>query len=183
MFLDHMGMVFVLMGFILLLFPLFLLKEYVFGWLIIPNDLGAFMFLFLMGLFGSLYLNKDCIRGRAPGKRLMLHVIVNYQTNEVASPVRCLIRSVTMFLLSPIEVVVILFSPNRRIGDYIAGTEVVNYDETIKGERDYKQIMLAIAYGIVATAFLILVQIVWAAVLDDTPIMEHPIWNFIPDIS
>ncbi len=179
MFLDHASMVFVLMGFMLVFFlPLFLLKKYVFGWWIMSKGVGLTLGFLLMGLFGSVYLNKDCIRGRAPGKRLMLHVIVNYGTNEIASPVRCLIRSVTMMLIAPVEIVVTLFSPNRRIGDYIAGTEVVKLDESIVGERNFKKIGLSIIYGTVACALLVFIQVVVLALFDDPTATEDMNWSF-----
>ena len=47
------------------------------------------------------------------------------KTDTVASSLKCLIRNITI-ILWPIEVIVVLVSPSRRIGDFIAGTEWPN---------------------------------------------------------
>ena len=52
------------------------------------------------------------------------------------------------------EVIFSLFSPERRIGDYLAGTKVVSDNNSLKSELKIGQILVAIIIGII---FLFLV--------------------------
>jgi uncharacterized RDD family membrane protein YckC len=68
------------------------------------------------------YLNKDFLQGRSPAKRLLgLHL--HEATGRPANELRAFLRNVT-FLLWPVEVLLVLGSP-KRLGDYVAGTQVV----------------------------------------------------------
>jgi len=78
----------------------------------------------------GIYLNKDSFRGRSPAKRILGQVVVNITTGEPAGELKCTIRNFTdIFWI--FEVIIILFNPNRRIGDLIAGTKVV------RAEKEY----------------------------------------------
>lgn len=89
---------------------------------------------FILMIFAvSLYFNKDVIQGRSIAKRALNQEVVNIKNNDVASPLKCLVRNLTI-VLWPIEVIVVLISPSRRIGDLIAGTRV----DFVSGERDSK---------------------------------------------
>lgn len=72
----------------------------------------------------SIILNKDCFNGRSVGKNLLNIRIIDCKTKEPASIIRCIIRNLTI-VFWPIEVFAILISPNRRIGDYLVNTEVI----------------------------------------------------------
>jgi uncharacterized RDD family membrane protein YckC len=61
------------------------------------------------------YLNKDFLQGRSPAKRLL-----GLSTNEL----RAFLRNVTA-MLWPVEVRLIALGCRKRLGDYIAGTQVV----------------------------------------------------------
>ena len=76
----------------------------------------------LMELF--VILNKDCINGMSAGKRTFGFKILDYQTKEIASDFQCMLRNITM-IIWPLEVLMIIINPNRRLGDYIAKTEVI----------------------------------------------------------
>src|SRR5688572_6713391 len=93
------------------------------------NDPGAEPKLFLgnyyLNIFAfSLYFNKDIFLGRSPAKRILKFQVVNASTGEPANPLRSLIRNLTI-ILWPIEAIVALINPGRRIGDYLAGTRLV----------------------------------------------------------
>lgn len=75
----------------------------------------------------AIYFAKDSIQGRSPAKRVLRLQVVKAETNQAASPLRCMIRNMTI-VIWPVEVVVALFNPERRLGDYIAGTELVRYE-------------------------------------------------------
>ncbi len=82
----------------------------------------------------SIYFNKDIYLGRSPGKTRLGLQVVNAKINTVANPFRCLIRNL-FIVLWPIEVIVTFFSPKRRIGDFIAGTKVQEYDAKQSSEK------------------------------------------------
>lgn len=117
--------------------------------IIIPIFLGSIIF--------SIYFNKDVINGKSPAKRFLGLVILDYKTGEIANPVKSVIRNIT-FVFWPIEVVFSLFSPERRIGDYIAGTKVVSDDKTLKTELKIGPIIISLIIGIIFTFLIIALQ-------------------------
>jgi len=104
----------------------------------IYNSIAMIPWLILLFLI----LNKDCINGMSAGKRTFGFKIIDHQTKELASDFQCMIRNITMFAW-PLEVIMILINPKRRIGDYIAKTEVVKTDikpiESLMFELQEKQ--------------------------------------------
>jgi len=83
----------------------------------LENALGS---LILIGL-----LNKDFFNGQSPIKRIGGHQVVDIGTLQPADKIKCLIRNITAPLW-PIELVMIWINPQRRLGDYIAGTKVID---------------------------------------------------------
>jgi uncharacterized RDD family membrane protein YckC len=103
-------------------------------------------YMFYALIFGmSLYLNKDMFRGKSIAKRSFKHEVIDIKTGEVASPLKCLLRNITIPVW-PIEVIAVLVNPSRRIGDYIAGTSVepIRENKKTKSKIDFYQILLSI---------------------------------------
>lgn len=69
-------------------------------------------------------LNKDFYGGQSIVHRILGYQIVDIKTGQPASKVRCFLRNIT-FVFMIIEVIPLLVSPKRRIGDWIAGTKVI----------------------------------------------------------
>lgn len=83
---------------------------------------------FYIGIFGfALYFCKDCIKGRSPAKHILKFQVLNNKTGRVASPPRCVVRNL-FCAFWPVEVVATLVNPDRRIGDFVAGTRVARYE-------------------------------------------------------
>ncbi len=104
-----------------------------------------------VGLIGfALYCCKDSINGRSIAKRAFnLQVIENSSAN-VASPIKCFVRNI-FCILWPIEIIVSLISPSRRIGDMVAGTRVIPFNPEIEQPKiNYGQIGLSfmLSYGL-----------------------------------
>jgi len=78
--------------------------------------------------FFGIYLNKDFLKGRSAAKRILGQVVIDSETGRPAGELKCVIRNFTDFLWI-IEIVVIQFSPNRRIGDFIVNTKVVRTEK------------------------------------------------------
>ena len=110
---------------------------------------------YLMVFSMSLYFNKDVFQGQSIAKRVLKQRIVQNDSGETSSPLRCLIRNLTI-LIWPIEVIVVMISPTRRIGDFMAGTRVeyISYDRSPAPKADYKQILISLFLG-----FLILLAV------------------------
>ncbi len=102
----------------------------------------------------SLYLCKDCFNGQSFAKRKLNLQVVDNLTGEIASPIKCFIRD-TFCLIFPIEIIVSLNNPSRRIGDIVAGTKLVtkNINARINYKFYYGQIILCV---IVSFAFYVL---------------------------
>jgi uncharacterized RDD family membrane protein YckC len=74
-------------------------------------------------------LNKDFVNCRSAGKRTYGFKIIDYKTKEPATEMQCMFRNVTAYLW-PIEALLIFINPKRRLGDFIAGTEVIPEEPT-----------------------------------------------------
>jgi len=116
---------------------------------------GPLLYVSLLGF--AIYFCKDTINGRSIGKRMTKTQVVDNTTGQVASPLKCFVRNI-LCLIWPIEVIVTLTNPGRRLGDQIAGTKVVFYDPTNveQPKFDIKKglVPLAIAYGIMLLLML-----------------------------
>ena len=75
-----------------------------------------------LGVLWLIYANKDFLQGRSIAKRKLGLVVINHRTGLTAGPFRCFIRNATI-VLWPIELVMLLINPARRLGDYLAETE------------------------------------------------------------
>lgn len=123
MLLDH----FILSA---LLIPPILLVQFVFfkG----EFKYGSFFFYLIM----FIYYNKDTFKGKSPAKRILGYQVVDYKTHFPATQWQCALRNITV-ILWPLEVLVSLFSPKRRIGDILACTKVIKTEkEPVKGILD-----------------------------------------------
>ena len=75
---------------------------------------------------GGMFLNKDLFFARGPGKMICNLIVLDHQNKTPATPLQCLLRNLTI-LIAPIEIVFAVFSPKRRLGDFLAGTEISTY--------------------------------------------------------
>ncbi|WP_133272376.1 RDD family protein [Hymenobacter radiodurans] len=152
MLIDHFFMIFICMAFSL---PL-MIKQFSEAFTIShePQKFGDFTGpLFQLSLLGfALYFCKDCINGRSIAKRILKLQVVNNKTLKVASPLRCFLRDI-FIIIWPIEVVVALINPSRRIGDLIAGTKVIAYDSvSVQKELNFTQVVISVAlsFGLIS---------------------------------
>ncbi len=83
----------------------------------------------------AFYLNKDALDGRSPGKRIIKARVINVRTGETAGPLRCFVRNLTLWFW-PVEALLVLINQDRRrVGDYLAGTQVVMRNPEEQGGR------------------------------------------------
>jgi uncharacterized RDD family membrane protein YckC len=82
---------------------------------------GPFLYLSIFGF--SLFFSKDIMSARSIGKRLLQLQVRDIKSGEVATPLQCFLRNITL-LVWPIELIMIIVNPTRRLGDFIAGTKV-----------------------------------------------------------
>lgn len=107
---------------------------------------GPMLYVMLVGL--SIYLCKDCIGSRSIAKRIIKHQVVDNKTNAPATPLQCLLRNFSV-VFWPIEIFFVLISPERRLGDRVAGTRVVPFDRSNKAASttNYLQVALCLLIG------------------------------------
>lgn len=146
MLLDHIIMTFVIMicalisfGITYLIFGSLAQAEY--------HKLLAILPLVLFFLLFSIYFNKDGIKGKSPAKRFLGFVVVDNKTGVIANPIKTVLRNSTL-IIWPIEVIVSIFSPSRRIGDYIAGTKLIVDDKTLKSDVEVHKLIASFFIGI-----------------------------------
>ncbi len=120
MLLDHIFMTFTVVPLGVLIFIiLFQFQENLNKWIVL-----SLMFLPLF-----IYLNKDILNGKSPAKRIMGYQVMDRKTERPASELQCFIRNLTICIIWPIEVIVGLINPERRIGDYLANTKVIQAEK------------------------------------------------------
>jgi len=90
------------------------------------ND-GMGFFVFFLIVF--VYLNKDFFNGKSPAKRILGYRVINRKTEKPATELQCFVRNLTICVAWPLEVVVGFINPERRIGDFIANTKVVESEK------------------------------------------------------
>ena len=106
-------------------------------------------------------LNKDIFNGQSFMKSILGLQVVDKKTGNVASELHCAIRNTTM-LLWPIEAVVLLFSPTRRLGDLIAGTKLIAVERrsskqwlaNVKSKKFSSSSAIALLFGVSFVIFL-----------------------------
>lgn len=97
------------------------------------------------GIIGfALYFCKDVFNGRSISKRIFKLVVVDVQSGEIASPIRCFIRNITC-VIWPVELFITLSNPQRRLGDKLAGTKIVCSVEEVHTTRNVRVLNLILA--------------------------------------
>jgi hypothetical protein len=117
-----------------------------------PAETGAFYLMMLV------YFNKDFVNARSIAKRILGLIIIDRVTGEPASELKCLLRNLTIPIW-PLEVLISLFSRNRRLGDIIANTRIEITDKenpkAILGEFKNKRLTSNTLWTLViSSAFL-----------------------------
>lgn len=111
-----------------------------------------------VGMFGfALYFCKDIFNGRSIAKRILRLQIVDSTTGQVASPLKCFTRNI-LCILWPIEVVIAITNTNKRLGDRIAGTQLVKFDPSLAQQKfniGKSLLPISISYGLM----LLLLQV------------------------
>jgi uncharacterized RDD family membrane protein YckC len=74
-------------------------------------------------------LNKDFFGGQSPVHRKLGYQVVDRKTMKPATGLKCMLRNVTAPMW-PIEGIFALAYPKRRLGDFIAGTMLIEVNAT-----------------------------------------------------
>lgn len=94
----------------------------------------------------ALYLNKDVLLGQSIGKRICGLQITDRATQMRANSFKCAIRNITIFLW-PLELIMILITTNRRLGDFIVNTEITPTIESEDISFPWLQIIICLLLG------------------------------------
>jgi uncharacterized RDD family membrane protein YckC len=116
MLLDHIIMTIVIVP--IMIIPIVLIASGIFE--IENRTLSVIFFIMIF-----IYLNKDFFNAKSPAKRLLGYQIINRKTGKPANELQCFLRNLTIAIAWPLEVIVALINPERRIGDFLANTKVV----------------------------------------------------------
>ena len=154
MLVDHFAMTFIVMALVL---PGFIFKMVdVFNIDHEPSSFGFSGILFFFYILGfSAYFNKDIFNGRSPAKRILKLQVIDIKTDFPASPLKCLVRNLTIPLW-PLEVIFVLINPTRRFGDKIAGTRIDFYHSDQVHDKNWKSIIITI---LIAVGFSLLITL------------------------
>ncbi len=119
---------------------------------------GKIIFPFIIGF--SIYFNKDLLNGQSPAKRILKLQVIDDTTGRPAGPLKCLIRNCTM-MFWPLEVLLLIRNPGKRLGDKIAGTSVIYTENPGKStlNKPFAVLSLSIAiafFSLLFSPFLLL---------------------------
>lgn len=117
---------------------------------------GNSVYIMLIGF--AVYWCKDSINGRSPAKRILKLQVVDNTTGIAASPIKCWIRNIFLGFW-PLEAIVALINPGRRIGDFVAGTKVVPFHPgTTEQKVNWKAVVisLVLAYAVIGIPFYLM---------------------------
>ena len=151
MLVDHFAMTFIIMAIVMPGFALNMIDALKLNHEPISFGFGAMSFLFAFGF--SAYFNKDIFNGRSPAKRILKMQVIDNKTGQVANPIKCLVRNLTIPLW-PLEVIFVLFSPKRRLGDTIAGTRIDYVENPEKTKMDWSKFLIALLIAIGFSALI-----------------------------
>lgn len=152
MFIDHFVMTFIMMIIVIPGFVGFFINAFNTDHEPSNMNIGLMLFLFAVGF--SAYFCKDIFNGRSPAKRILKLQVIDIKTNEVATPLKCLVRNLTI-VIWPIEVIFTLIDPKRRFGDRIAGTRIDYIENPEKKTTERKKLLTPI---LIALGFSLLVS-------------------------
>jgi len=119
--------------------------------------------------FTFVLLNKDFFNGRSVAKRVFGYQVVQANTDKPAEPFKCMLRNITL-IIWPVEVIVSLISPGRRLGDFLAGTVVVvspseepktiliDMENTKWNPGIKKMVWIAIAFSVLFSVLTVVLQ-------------------------
>ena len=108
-------------------------------------QMGKIIPAFIVGF--SIYFNKDLFNGQSPAKRILKLQVIDDMTGYPASPLKCLMRNCTM-MFWPLEVLLLLKNPGKRLGDKIAGTSVVYTENPGKSAPNKPFVALSLVIAI-----------------------------------
>ncbi len=119
----------------LITIPILLIMEKVLG-----LSINTTMKILIFFIECILILFKDIKGGASLVKRMFGYKVIDHDSNETATPIKTILRNSTIILLLPIEIVFVWFSPQRRIGDYLAKTRLVEMERiAVKNGFDNSQ--------------------------------------------
>ncbi len=158
MIFDHFIMTFI-MSFLSLPFFFIGMGSFIFSGIQATHEQdasGPFDHFYWMLIPFAVYFCKDSIGGRSIAKRVLKLQVVEHSTGQPASPLRCVVRNL-LVIFWPIEVIVTLASPERRLGDRLAGTRVVKSDPAEQAKPGIKWGQVGISL-LAAYAFLLIIS-------------------------
>ncbi len=158
MIFDHFIMTFI-MSFLSLPFFFIGMGSFIFSGIQATHEQdvsGPFDHFYWMLIPFAVYFCKDSIGGRSIAKRVLKLQVVEHSTGQPASPLRCVVRNL-LTIFWPIEVIVTLASPERRLGDRLAGTRVVKSDPAKQAKPGIKWGQVGISL-LAAYAFLLIIS-------------------------
>ena len=120
MFLDHCIMCLLIVPLGFLIFELGALMK---------DNLNNRIGIILVFIPFFIYLNKDFFNAKSPAKRILGFQVIDRKTNKPANELQCFVRNLTICVAWPLEVIVGLINPERRIGDFLANTKVVESEK------------------------------------------------------
>ncbi|HET6252828.1 MAG TPA: RDD family protein [Puia sp.] len=108
----------------------------------------------------SFYFNKDIYLGQSIGKRMLRFRVINKRTGEPAGPLRCLARNLPL-VFWPLELILAMINVQERLGDYIAGTKLVNYERDTAAKPDWVGMAVALLLGFAFVYVVAMLPLYW----------------------
>lgn len=128
----------------------------------------------LLSIGLGLYLNKDLRKAQSFAKMMFGFRIVDNKSGELASPMQCMIRNLTapFFLF---EVLILWISPERRIGDFLAGTRlIIDQKQDLSHRPRVIQAIIAVVLAVALSYTMVEMSAKGVKRLAESPAMQRP---------
>ena len=152
MILDHIMMSFAMILFVMPAFVMSIFNDLPQDGRLLSEQIGGVLILYIIGF--SVYLNKDFFNGQSGAKRILKMQVIDQNTDQAASPLKCLFRNITLPFW-PLEVIFVLINPKRRLGDRIAGTRIEYLESSEKITINWGLLVLVLVLGTIYMSLLI----------------------------
>lgn len=109
---------------------------------------------FILSMIYCYIICKDLPTGQSYGKFKNNIKIVNID-NSFPTSVQLIFRNIIFLLIVPIEIIVTLISPERRIGDIVCRTKVIINDEVKSNKWDFPKSKIPTVLIILICVFIV----------------------------
>ena len=123
-----------------------------------------------ISLLFSIFLCKDLIGGGSIGNRIAKLKVVNSNESFV-TPLKLILRNIFVFIW-PVEILMCFINPEKKFGDIVFGTKVVQYDNRNTNPINLRGIQVFIYFSITLIILFILFYSIFQLLIKSNDLLK-----------